>query len=155
MAATDYQRTRARVVRAGNDTAHLSLPAWYGGQITVPTSTLSLMITTGLTRQELLGAELAVTANLAATTDADVDPHDWLLAAPAGQPPATRTSALSPAAREKLSDPGPVRDRHRDRSSPARCSSPSSAPRTQRHRDLRALCSKAASPSSRCAPHHD
>jgi hypothetical protein len=98
MAATDYQRTRARVVRAGNDTAHLSLPAWYGGQITVSTSTLDLAIATGLTRQELLGAELVVTANLAATTDTDVDPHDWLLTAPAEQPAAISTSALSPAA---------------------------------------------------------
>lgn len=98
MAATDYQRTRARVLRAGNDTAHLSLPAWCGGQILVPTSTLDLMIATGLTRRELLGTELVVTANLAATTDEEVDPHDWLLAAPAEQPPTISTSALSPAA---------------------------------------------------------
>ncbi|MFF4755216.1 hypothetical protein ACWD5R_43555 [Streptomyces sp. NPDC002514] len=98
MTTTDYQRTYARVVRAGHSTAHLSIPAWCQGQITVGVSTLGLMNATGLTRPELAGTDLIVTANLAAATDTDVDPHGWQLAAPTGRQPAASPSALSTAA---------------------------------------------------------
>lgn len=66
MTRIDYQRTRARVVRAGTDTAQLSIPDWCRGQITVSVLTLNLMAATGLSRQELADAELIITANLAA-----------------------------------------------------------------------------------------
>jgi hypothetical protein len=52
------------------------------------------MDATGLTRQELAGAELTVTANVTARTDADVDPHGWQLLNPTDQQSATRRSAL-------------------------------------------------------------
>jgi hypothetical protein len=71
----DYQRTPAHVVRAGVETTHLSIPAWCQGQITVPVLTLNLMAATGLAHGDLPGAELVVTANLAAVTDTDVDAH--------------------------------------------------------------------------------
>ncbi|MFB6962828.1 hypothetical protein ACFCYB_39125 [Streptomyces sp. NPDC056309] len=80
MARTDYQRIRARVVRAGDDTAHLSIAAWCRGQITVPVPTLGLTAATGLAHHELPGTVLVVTANLAAATYSDIDPHDWQLA---------------------------------------------------------------------------
>jgi hypothetical protein len=53
--------------------------------------------TTGLTRRELAGAHLIVTANVAATQDTDVDPHDWRLLTLADDRPAARTVALSAA----------------------------------------------------------
>lgn len=77
---TDYQRTRARVVRAGATTAHLSIPAWCGGQILVPVSTLALVAATGRTCLELPGTEVVVTADLAAATEADVNAHVFRLA---------------------------------------------------------------------------
>lgn len=78
--AMDYQNTRARVVRAGPDTTHLSIPAWCHGQITVPVLTQNVMAATGLDRRDLRGAELIVTANLAALTDTEVDAHAFQIA---------------------------------------------------------------------------
>jgi hypothetical protein len=83
----DYQRTRARVIRAGVETTHLAIPDWFGGQITVPVLTLNLMDATGLERDELLGTQLVLTANLAAVTDTDVDAHAFEVLQP---PPAPR-----------------------------------------------------------------
>jgi hypothetical protein len=95
---TDYRRTRARVIRAGNDTAHLSIPAWCGGQITIRAATADLVSATGLSREQLPGADLMVTANVAATVDTDVDPDGWQFLAPADDQPPTRRSALSDVA---------------------------------------------------------
>jgi hypothetical protein len=83
---TDYQRTRARVIRAGVETAHLVIPAWCDGQITVPVLTLTLMEATGLERDALPGTGLLVTANLAAVTDTDVDPHGFEVLQPLADP---------------------------------------------------------------------
>jgi hypothetical protein len=80
MTTVNYQRTLARVVRAGNTTAHLSIKAWCQGQITVPVSTLGLVAATGLARHELLGTDLIITANLSAATDTEVDPHAFRVA---------------------------------------------------------------------------
>jgi hypothetical protein len=97
MATVDYQRTRARIVRAGNDTTHLSIPAWCHGQITVPVLTLNLMAATGLACHELPGTELIITANLAAVTDTEVDPHAFQVAHASARRSAARR-ALSAAA---------------------------------------------------------
>lgn len=94
MARTDYQRTRAHVVRAGTDTAYLSIPAWCGGHIAVRVSTMNLMYATGLDYQRLLGAQLLITADLAAADDTAVDPHAFEIA-PVVSRPARR---LRPAA---------------------------------------------------------
>ncbi|GAA3479632.1 MULTISPECIES: hypothetical protein [Streptomyces] len=98
MSTTGYQRTRARVVRAGDVTSYLSIEAWCGGQVAVRVSTLSLISATGLSLDQLPGTELTVHANLTAIADTDVDPGDFRvdISAPNGQPP--RTSALSAAA---------------------------------------------------------
>jgi hypothetical protein len=93
----DYQRTRARVVRAGNDTAHLSIAAWCHGQITVPVLTQNVMAATGLDRRDLPGADLIVTANLAAVTDAEVDAHAFQIAMADDAWPAARRDALAAA----------------------------------------------------------
>ncbi|MGI5508850.1 hypothetical protein [Streptomyces sp. CA-106131] len=84
--AIDYQRTRARVVRAGIETTHLSIPAWCDGQITVPVLTLNLMAATVLAHDDLPGTELVITANLAAVTDTDVDPHAFQVDHPPADP---------------------------------------------------------------------
>jgi hypothetical protein len=97
MATADYQRTRVRVVRAGPTTAHLSIDAWASGQIAISVPTCDLMEATGLTRRELAGARLTVTANLAATVDTDVDPHDGQLLGRDDEPGAPG-SALSAVA---------------------------------------------------------
>jgi hypothetical protein len=99
MRTTGYQRTRARVVRAGDVTSYLSIEAWCGGQVAVRVSTASLISATGLSRDQLPGTELTVGANLTATADTGVNPGDFRLNAPApdGQP--SHTSALPAAAR--------------------------------------------------------
>jgi hypothetical protein len=51
-----------------------------------------------LSREQLPGAELMVTANVAATVDTDVDPDGWLFLAPADDQPPARRSALSAVA---------------------------------------------------------
>lgn len=84
--AIDYQPTRARVVRVGVETTHLSIPAWCNGQITVPVLTLNLMAATGLAFEDLSGADLIITANLAAVTDTDVDPHAFKVFHPLPDP---------------------------------------------------------------------
>ncbi|MFE9868732.1 hypothetical protein ACFYPZ_39910 [Streptomyces sp. NPDC005506] len=98
MRTTGYQRTRARVVRAGDVTSYLSIKAWCGGRVAVRVSTVSLILVTGLSREQLPGTELTVHANLTAVADTDVDPGDFRFDGPApdGQPP--RTSALAATA---------------------------------------------------------
>ena len=76
----DYQRTRARVVRAGTDTTLLSIPVWCHGHILVPVLTLNLMAATGLALHELPGTDLVITANVAAVSDTEVDPHAFEVA---------------------------------------------------------------------------
>ena len=94
MTRIDYQRTRAHVVRVGTETSHLSIPAWCHGQITVPVLTFNLMAATGLRLEDLPGAELVISANLAAVTDTDVDPHAFQVApADVGQVPPRLLSA--------------------------------------------------------------
>lgn len=83
MRTTGYQRTRARVVRAGDVTSYLSIEAWCGGQVAVRVSTASLILATELSRDQLSGTELTLRANLAATADTDVDPGDFRLELPA------------------------------------------------------------------------
>ncbi|MFF7191809.1 hypothetical protein ACFZAR_43210 [Streptomyces sp. NPDC008222] len=80
--ATDYQRTPARVVRVGAKTTHLAIPAWCNGQITVSVLTRNVIAVTGLDHDQLPGAELVVSANLAAVTDTDIDVHAFQAAAP-------------------------------------------------------------------------
>lgn len=81
MTTPDRRRTSAVVVRAGDSTAHLSIPAWMHGQITVRVPTADLIAATSLGRDELPGTELGITANLAAATDNDVDPQECQLPA--------------------------------------------------------------------------
>ncbi|MGI5136648.1 MULTISPECIES: hypothetical protein [unclassified Streptomyces] len=69
------QRTRALVVRAGPLTSQLSIRAWIHGQITVSVATDEITAATGLSRSELPGTELSVTADLAALSDTDVLPR--------------------------------------------------------------------------------
>ncbi|MEV5086023.1 hypothetical protein AB0K74_47640 [Streptomyces sp. NPDC056159] len=94
MAESNYQRVRARVVRAGPYTAHVAIPAFVAGQITIPVQTFDLMSATGLSHQQLAGAELTVTANVSAIVDTDVDPHGWQLLATADEHPTVSRSAL-------------------------------------------------------------
>ncbi|MFI6358242.1 hypothetical protein ACIBJF_37775 [Streptomyces sp. NPDC050743] len=75
------QRTEAVVVRAGMYTAHLSLPAWHKGAITVTAPTSVLCEVTGRNRAELPGASLTVAVCLDAVLDSDLHPHDWQLPA--------------------------------------------------------------------------
>lgn len=98
MTTIDYQHTRACVVRAGIDTAHLSIPAWCHGQITISVPTLNVMAATGLELHELRGAELLITANLAAVTDTEVDPHAFQVAHVGSIRRAAPRMALSTAA---------------------------------------------------------
>lgn len=95
MKSTNYQRVRARVVRAGPYTAHTAIDAFASGQITIPVATWALMDATGLTREQLVEAELTVMANVAARADTDVNPHSWQLLTPGDRHPATYGSALS------------------------------------------------------------
>lgn len=94
MEERSYQRVRACVVRAGPYTSHVTISAFADGQITIPVATWTLMDATGLTRRQLVGAELAVTANVIARADTAVDPHGWQLLAPADRLPAARRSSL-------------------------------------------------------------
>jgi hypothetical protein len=87
---TGYQRTRARMVRAGDVTSYLSIKAWCGGQVAVRVSTVSLILATGLSRDQLPGTELAVHANLIAVADTDVDPGDFRFDVPTRSRPAPR-----------------------------------------------------------------
>lgn len=98
MRTVGYQRTRARVVRAGDVTSYLSIEEWCGGQVAVRVSTVSLTSASGLSRDQLPGTELTVHANLTAVADTDVDPGDFRFDVPApdAQPP--RTSALAATA---------------------------------------------------------
>ncbi|MEW2252299.1 hypothetical protein ACFW6K_22435 [Streptomyces sp. NPDC058733] len=89
MEGIDYRRVRARVLRAGPDTAHVAIDAFASGQITIPVDTGCLTDATGLPRQQLTGTELTVTANVLARTDTDVAPHNWQLLTHAGEDPAT------------------------------------------------------------------
>lgn len=98
MEKADYQRVRARVVRAGPCTAHVAIGAFASGQITIPVPTRTLTDATGLTRQQLADAELTATSSIAARADTDVRPHDWRLLTAVGAHPVTRQSALSAAA---------------------------------------------------------
>ena len=97
MGTIGYQRTRARVVRAGDVTSYLSIEAWCGGQVAVRVSTVSLISATGLSRDQLPGTELTVHANLTAVADTDVDPGDFRLDVPAPdrQPPRTSATAAT------------------------------------------------------------
>jgi hypothetical protein len=47
----DYQRVRARVVRAGPYTAHVAIGAFASGQITIPVPTRTMTDATGPARQ--------------------------------------------------------------------------------------------------------
>ncbi len=85
-ATMGYERARARVVRAGPHTAHVAVEAFAGGQITIPTPTPELTDVTKLTCHQLAGTGLTVTANVSATVDTDVHPHDWQLLTPTNVP---------------------------------------------------------------------
>jgi hypothetical protein len=97
MSKSNYQQVQAHVVRAGPYTAHIAIDAFASGRITISVPTWTLMEATGLSRHELAGAELTVTANIAARTDTDVDLHAWQLF-PSSEPAAAPQSALSAAA---------------------------------------------------------
>ncbi|WP_030978334.1 hypothetical protein [Streptomyces sp. NRRL S-1824] len=98
MRTTGYQRTQARVVRAGDVTSYLSIEAWCGGQVAVRVSTVSLTSTSGLSRDQLPGTELTVHANLTAVADTDVDPGDFRFDVPAPDAQPSRTSAIAATA---------------------------------------------------------
>lgn len=70
------RRTAARVHRAGPEVSHLVLPDWMRGLIVVPIPTADLTRATGLSRGELPGTELTVTADLTALTEDAVRPSD-------------------------------------------------------------------------------
>ncbi|CCK32989.1 hypothetical protein BN159_p120 (plasmid) [Streptomyces davaonensis JCM 4913] len=80
-----YERTRAHVVRAGEATAQVVIPAWMHGQITVTVDTADLVAATGLGRDELASVDLSVVADLSATMDTAVDPHAWQVPAAPGR----------------------------------------------------------------------
>ncbi|MEU2930545.1 hypothetical protein ABZ636_36775 [Streptomyces sp. NPDC007251] len=88
------QRTEAVVVRAGIYTAHVSLPAWHKGAITITAPTSVLCVVTGRTRAELPGASLTVAVCLDAVLDTDLHPHDW--AGPRVLPPEASAEGSPP-----------------------------------------------------------
>ncbi|MFF3256437.1 hypothetical protein ACFYWP_36895 [Actinacidiphila glaucinigra] len=76
---SDYQRTRVRVLRAGDSTSRIVIPAWMRGQITVSVDTADLVAVTGLSRRDLVDVELNATVDLSAPVDTAVNPHAWQL----------------------------------------------------------------------------
>ncbi len=62
-------RTLACVVRAGETTTLIAIPAWYGGVVLVPVRTAVLTRVTGRAREQLPGTQLVVTAHLDAATE--------------------------------------------------------------------------------------
>lgn len=94
----NYQPVRARIVRAGSSTAHLSIPAFAGGQILVPVPTDVLTAVTRLPRVQLPGTELTAKANVAAATEKELSPHDWQLHSPSIDRSPDSPTAASPAA---------------------------------------------------------
>lgn len=79
-----HTTTRATLVRVGTQTAHVVLPLWYGGQILAPVETWAVMMDTGLTRAQLLGAALCVSARLDARTERGLELRNWALQPRAG-----------------------------------------------------------------------
>ncbi|MCX5318114.1 hypothetical protein [Streptomyces sp. NBC_00154] len=69
--------TRATVVRAGQRTTLVALPAWCNGDVLVPVETWIIMMATGQTRGSLPGTELDVRARLTARTEAGLALQDW------------------------------------------------------------------------------
>jgi hypothetical protein len=76
-------RTAARVERVHQTTSYPVIKAWRGGSILAPVPTAVLVQATGLTRDQLPGAELAVRADLDALLDWQLDLRDVRLLRPA------------------------------------------------------------------------
>lgn len=55
----------------------VSVPSFAGGQILVPVQTFAVMLATGMTRDQLTGADLTAMADTAAIVETDVHLHDW------------------------------------------------------------------------------
>ncbi|MEU1628273.1 hypothetical protein ABZ746_23670 [Streptomyces sp. NPDC020096] len=75
--ASDYVRTAATVLRAGEQTALVVLPAWHGGNVLARVATWELSRVTGRLRADLPGLTLSVLARLDALLDDQLDLHDW------------------------------------------------------------------------------
>ncbi|MEU1623142.1 hypothetical protein ABZ479_38365 [Streptomyces sp. NPDC005722] len=74
-----YERSRARLVRAGPTTTHVALDAWAHGQIIVRVDTEVMTTVTSLPRNRLAGVVLTAMVNPTATTEREADAHDWAL----------------------------------------------------------------------------
>lgn len=73
-----HSRTRAIVIRAGNHTTLLSLPAWFGGQLLAQVDTHTIHAATGLHRHDLPDVQLSVLARLDASTAEGLELKDWV-----------------------------------------------------------------------------
>lgn len=72
-----HTTTRATVVRAGDTTTLVALPAWFRGQVLVPVATWIITAATGKRREDLPDTELWVRARLDARTEFALALQEW------------------------------------------------------------------------------
>ncbi|MEV0493425.1 hypothetical protein OH782_41465 (plasmid) [Streptomyces sp. NBC_01544] len=77
MSQSPLSTTRATVVRAGQRTTLVALPAWCNGQVLIPVETWIIVMATGQMPGSLPGTELEVRARLKARTEAGLALQDW------------------------------------------------------------------------------
>ncbi|MET8517765.1 hypothetical protein [Streptomyces sp. NPDC005077] len=74
------RRVLGRVHRAGDNTAHVAVPAWMSGQILVPVLTYTLAKALDAKAADLTGRWLTVCIDPSARGEDDLYAHDWATA---------------------------------------------------------------------------